>query len=106
MDEEVAVSEARGQLSELVNRVRFGGERIVLTRHGKGVAALVPLEVLSPHAGDSASGQGSDGQVIDLGSRSTPPRGQIAARTDFDRMPSSRPAAPDDDPGHPPGSLT
>lgn len=83
MDEEVAVSEARGQLSELVNRVRFGGERIVLTRHGKGVAALVPLELLASQPAAPATDQGVHGQVIDLGSRSTPSSGQIAARTEL-----------------------
>ncbi len=38
----VRVSEAREELSELVNRVAYGHERIVLVRHGKEVAALVP----------------------------------------------------------------
>ncbi len=36
------MSEAREELSELVNRVAYGHERIVLVRHGKEVAALVP----------------------------------------------------------------
>ena len=38
----IRVSEAREELSELVNRVAYGHERIVLVRHGKEVAALVP----------------------------------------------------------------
>jgi prevent-host-death family protein len=38
------VTEARAQLAELVNRVVFGGERIVLTRHKKPVAAIVSAE--------------------------------------------------------------
>ena len=41
---EVRVSEARRKLSEHINRVAFGNERIVLTRHGKGVVALVSVE--------------------------------------------------------------
>jgi methylated-DNA-[protein]-cysteine S-methyltransferase len=36
-------SEARAELSDLVNRVAYGGERIVLERHGRHVAALVPM---------------------------------------------------------------
>lgn len=40
---EVRVSEARRDLSEHINRVAFGDERIVLTRHGKGVVALVSV---------------------------------------------------------------
>ena len=40
------ISEARGSFSTTVNRVAFGGERVVLTRHGKRVAAVVPIEDL------------------------------------------------------------
>lgn len=39
----VSVSDARRNLSEHVNRVAFGDERIVFTRHGKGLVALVPI---------------------------------------------------------------
>jgi prevent-host-death family protein len=46
MHDEIPVTEARAQLSELVNRVGFGKERIVLTRHGKPLVALVPAEIL------------------------------------------------------------
>jgi prevent-host-death family protein len=42
----VTTKEARDQLSELVNRAAYGKERIVLTRRGKGVAALVSLDDL------------------------------------------------------------
>ena len=34
----------RAELSETVNRVAFGKERIALTRRGKVVAVLVPAE--------------------------------------------------------------
>jgi prevent-host-death family protein len=40
------ISEARESFSITVNRVAFGGERVVLTRHGRRVAAVVPLEDL------------------------------------------------------------
>ena len=40
------ISEAREAFSTTVNRVAFGGERVVLTRHGKRVAAVVPIEDL------------------------------------------------------------
>lgn len=43
---EIGVTEARDQLGELVNRAAYGDERIVLTRHGRPVAALVPIAVL------------------------------------------------------------
>jgi prevent-host-death family protein len=42
----VTTKEAREQLSELVNRAAYGRERILLTRRGKGVAALVSLDDL------------------------------------------------------------
>jgi prevent-host-death family protein len=43
---EVPSSEARDRFSELLSRAAFGGERIILTRRGKGLAALIPLEDL------------------------------------------------------------
>jgi prevent-host-death family protein len=42
----IAASDARLQFAEVVNKVAFGGERIVLHRHGKDVAAIVPVEDL------------------------------------------------------------
>jgi prevent-host-death family protein len=41
MAHDVPVTQARAQLAELVNRVVYGGEQVVLTRHGKPLAALV-----------------------------------------------------------------
>jgi prevent-host-death family protein len=37
------ISDVRGSFSSTVNRAAFGGERVVLTRHGKRVAAVVPI---------------------------------------------------------------
>ncbi len=37
---------ARENFSDLVNRSAYGKERVVLTRRGKGVAAVVPIEDL------------------------------------------------------------
>ncbi len=42
----IPASEARIQFADIVNKVAFGGERIVLHRHGKDVAAIVPVEDL------------------------------------------------------------
>ncbi len=39
--ERVGTHEAKTHLSEYINRVRYGGERILIERHGKPVAALV-----------------------------------------------------------------
>jgi prevent-host-death family protein len=38
---------ARSQFSEIVNRTAFGGERVVVTRRGKPLAALVTIEDLA-----------------------------------------------------------
>lgn len=40
------ISLARDSMSETINRVSFGKERIVIRRHGKELAALVPMEDL------------------------------------------------------------
>lgn len=42
----VAASEARERFSAILNEVAFGGERVLLHRHGKNVAAVVPIEDL------------------------------------------------------------
>ena len=39
----LAVTKARTELSEMVNRVAYRGERVVLERRGKDVAAIVPI---------------------------------------------------------------
>lgn len=38
--------EARDRFSEVVNEAAYGAERVVLTRHGKDVAAVVPMSDL------------------------------------------------------------
>jgi prevent-host-death family protein len=40
----LAASQARTEFSDVLNRVAYRGERIVLHRRGKDVAALVPME--------------------------------------------------------------
>jgi prevent-host-death family protein len=41
---ELTVTEARAQLADLVNRVAYSGDRIVLTRHGRPMAVLVSVD--------------------------------------------------------------
>lgn len=40
----VTTAETRKNMSELINRAAYGGERFVVTRHGKELVAIVPLE--------------------------------------------------------------
>lgn len=42
----LAVSKAREDLADMLNRVAYGHERVVLERRGKNVAALIPIEDL------------------------------------------------------------
>jgi|APCry1669189204_1035204.scaffolds.fasta_scaffold07547_2 prevent-host-death family protein len=40
----LAASNVRKDFSEALNRVAFGGERIILHRRGRDVAVLIPVE--------------------------------------------------------------
>ncbi len=41
--EPISTADARKKMAELVNRAAYGGERFVVTRHGKELVAIVPL---------------------------------------------------------------
>ncbi|MFN2384321.1 MAG: type II toxin-antitoxin system Phd/YefM family antitoxin [Gemmatimonadota bacterium] len=43
----ISTVQARDQLSTVVNRAAFAKERVVLTRRGRELAAIVPLEDLA-----------------------------------------------------------
>ncbi|MFF8285698.1 type II toxin-antitoxin system Phd/YefM family antitoxin [Streptomyces albus] len=38
---EIPVTQARAELADLINRVVYGNERVVVTRHGKPIVGLV-----------------------------------------------------------------
>jgi prevent-host-death family protein len=40
----VSVSDAKSHLSELVGRLMYAGDHVVIERHGKAVAAMIPIE--------------------------------------------------------------
>ncbi|MBA4170619.1 MAG: type II toxin-antitoxin system Phd/YefM family antitoxin [Chloroflexi bacterium] len=40
----VSVSEARQNFAELVNRAAYRGERVLVARRGRPIAAIVPIE--------------------------------------------------------------
>jgi prevent-host-death family protein len=107
MEQGIPVTQARADFAELVNRVVYGNERIVVTRHGRPLVALVSaadldrlneldrvdeldrLRELADDAADMTDATGS-GRVVRLtGSRSVAapppplspsPRYDIAAR--------------------------
>jgi len=41
---QVSTVDARSQFSEIINRAAFGKERMILTRRGKEIVAVVPIE--------------------------------------------------------------
>jgi prevent-host-death family protein len=43
---QMAASAAREEFAEVLNRVAYGKERIVLYRHGKPLVAMIPVEDL------------------------------------------------------------
>ena len=43
----LSIAEARNNLADTINRVSYGGERVVFARRGKPVAALVSAEDLA-----------------------------------------------------------
>lgn len=42
----ISTAEARNDFAEVINRTAFGKERFVLTRRGKDLVAIVPIEDL------------------------------------------------------------
>ena len=47
MADAYTLTNARSRFGELVNRARFGRERIILTEHGTPVAAIISVEELA-----------------------------------------------------------
>ncbi len=46
MPRRLNASQARAAFAEAINRVVYGGERTIIRRHGKDVAAVVPMKDL------------------------------------------------------------
>lgn len=69
MATEIPVTEARAKFSDLINRVGYGGERVVLTRHGKPLVALLPAADLN---------EGATDQMVVLDVSSQPAHSQTA----------------------------
>jgi prevent-host-death family protein len=40
----ISVTEARDKISDLVARVVYAGEEVILTKHGRDVAKIVPMD--------------------------------------------------------------
>ncbi|MGX2998513.1 type II toxin-antitoxin system Phd/YefM family antitoxin [Streptomyces sp. JNUCC 64] len=74
MAHEIPVTQARAELADLINRVVYGGETVVLTRHGKPLVALVSADDLREL--DELRERGAElplGSVTSLGSLPSAP---------------------------------
>ncbi|MFF9392152.1 type II toxin-antitoxin system Phd/YefM family antitoxin [Streptomyces griseoluteus] len=61
---EIPVTQARAALADLINRVVYGSERVVVTRHGKPLVALVSAADLERLEALDAQAAEGDEQVI------------------------------------------
>lgn len=43
METKITATELAKSLSEILNRIRYGGERFVIQRHGEAIATLAPV---------------------------------------------------------------
>lgn len=43
---EITSGDLRGHLADVLNRTAYAGERVVVTRHGKRIAAVIPADDL------------------------------------------------------------
>lgn len=85
---EIPVTQARAELADLINRVVYGEERVVVTRHGKPLVALVSaadLARLENLAAEEAEGTAAAEEPV-IGSVSSSIRSVTSAqgeRADF-----------------------
>lgn len=72
MTYEIPVTQARAEFADLINRVVYGGERVVVTRHGKPIVALVAPAELERLDGSAESVVGT----VPAGEPGGPPSGE------------------------------
>ncbi|MFE0424669.1 type II toxin-antitoxin system Phd/YefM family antitoxin [Streptomyces sp. NPDC058953] len=88
---EIPVTQARAELAELINRVVYGGERVVVTRHGKPLVALVSADDLARLEGQGAPEGDEREQVISSVSSLGPVAGGGPGRSRFGLTAEHRP---------------
>ncbi|MGN9794590.1 type II toxin-antitoxin system Phd/YefM family antitoxin [Streptomyces sp. OZ13] len=93
---EIPVTQARAELADLINRVVYGGERVVVTRHGKPLVALVSAADLERLEQEAEAPEAAEEQIISsvssFGSVSSgsPDRGRFGLAAEH-RPPRDRP---------------
>ncbi|MFF9012097.1 type II toxin-antitoxin system Phd/YefM family antitoxin [Streptomyces sp. NPDC014870] len=61
---EIPVTQARAELADLINRVVYGNERVVVTRHGKPLVALVSAADLERLEAQQETAEDLAGSVV------------------------------------------
>ncbi|MEU9706883.1 type II toxin-antitoxin system Phd/YefM family antitoxin [Streptomyces sp. NPDC047981] len=61
---EIPVTQARAELADLINRVVYGNERVVVTRHGKPLVALVSAADLERLEAEEEAAEELAGSVV------------------------------------------
>ncbi len=89
---EIPVTQARAELADLINRVVYGGERVVVTRHGKPLVALVSAADLERLR--SAEQQTGGASADSVAQPAPPPANRAGTRVSGWR-PSTARTAPD-----------
>jgi prevent-host-death family protein len=80
---EIPVTQARAELADLINRVVYGGERVVVTRHGKPLVALVSAADLQKLEENTEGAEPAEEQVISAVSTVRPPASVPGGRRRF-----------------------
>ncbi len=90
----VSTVEAREKFSEIVNRAAFGQERIVLTRRGKALAAVVPIEDLEwmQELEDQQDIESAEAALEDVAKNGTVPWEEIKSSTRVVGLPNDLPS--------------
>ena len=75
----LSISEARESFADVVNRVAYRQERVLLTRHGRPIAAIVPMEQVAflERAEDEYDNRLADEAIGELGRSSAIPLEQV-----------------------------
>jgi prevent-host-death family protein len=93
---EIPVTQARAELADLINRVVYGGERVVVTRHGKPLVALVSAADLERLEQEAEVPEAAEEQIISsvssfgTASSVSPDRGRFGLAAEH-RPPRDRP---------------
>jgi prevent-host-death family protein len=81
----VTTAETRKNMSELINRAAYGGERFVVTRHGKELVAIVPLEdaTLVDRLRGLIAGRDYEGALREMAEAGTVPWAEVRRELDL-----------------------